>query len=493
MTSLTPAQREVLAEVRKLNPGLLATGADTATFTGEPDGGVEDAGPMELPFTDSGNGERFEALFGQDFRHCGAQNKWYWWTGCRWEVDNSGRASLAAKEVARRLYAEAAKIGNDAHRRMAAGWARSSESASRRAATLKHAAFEGCIPVAPADFDGDEWLLNVRNGVLDLRTGTLLPHRRDYLMTRLAPVAFDPDAHSALWERFLETATDGDASFAEFLMRVAGYCLTGSTREEKLFMVLGPGGTGKSTFLEALRAVLGDYACTSGFESFTLKRDAGVRNDIATLMGRRMVVSIETEEGKRLAEGLVKSLTGRDTISARFLYGEFFEYRPAFKLILAANDPPRVRHNDDAIWRRIVRLPFERVIPKGERDPELKERLTKDPAHQKAILAWAVRGCLLWQTGGLGEPERVRWSTDSYREDQNPLREFFADCCEFGQEFTIRTDTLRHSYERFAEGEGFSQPLGPNKFADALKAAGCTNDRVAAGRIWRGIRLRGGE
>ncbi|MBE0660685.1 MAG: bifunctional DNA primase/polymerase [Bryobacteraceae bacterium] len=445
---------------------------------------------ISFPYTDSGNAERFEMVNGGDFRYCGAHGKWYAWDGTRWAIDDAGRASLAAKDVARRLYAEAATITDDTPRRAAAGWARQSESAARRAAMLTLAQGEGRIPVRPEAFDADPWLLNVLNGVVDLRTGELLQHRREGLMTRQCPVVYDPGARSHEWAEFLRVTTDGDDELIEFLMRVAGYAFTGSTREEKLFMVLGPTGSGKSTWLEALKSVAGDYARTADFETFTLRRDAGIRNDIAALAGRRLVLAIETEEGKRLAEGLVKSLTGRDTIAARYLYGEFFEFRPQFKLILAANDAPKVRHQDEAIWRRIVRLPFEHTVPASRRDPGLKERLTADPANLSAILAWAIEGCLRWQESGLGEPERVRIATLAYREDQDPLREFIQECCELGPDYRISTRSLRGAYERFCEAEGYEHPLGPKRFADALKMTRCEAERTPEERLWRGIRLK---
>lgn len=444
------------------------------------------------PYTDTGNAERLELLAGPDLRWCAAAGKWYAWSGARWEADDLGRVELAAKDVARRLYIEAGKSQDDARRREMAGWARQSESAGRRAAMISLARCEGRIPIRPDAFDANPMLLNTSNGVVDLRTGELLPHERERMMTRLAPVAYDPGARSELWARFLHEATGGDADLGDFLQRAAGYSLSGDTREEKLFMVLGPGGTGKSTFLESVRGILGDYSTVSDFETFTFKRDAGVRNDIAALAGRRMVVSIEVEQGRHLAEGLVKALTGRDTITARFLFREHFEFRPQFKLWLAANDPPNVRGADSAIWRRILRIPFDAVVPADRRDPTLKARLLVEPEHQRAILAWAVEGCLRWQEDGLGEPACIRRATDEYRESQNPLRPFIEDCCELGNEFSVGTGTLRRAYERYAEREGYQNPLGPMKFTEGLRALGITSERSNSERLWRGVRLRDG-
>lgn len=453
----------------------------------------EGARPVSVqsqPFTDSGNAERLEALHGADLRYVDVEGKWYAWQGARWAPDET-KALLAAKDVARRMYAEAATINDDGLRAALAGWGRKSESAGRRAATLQLARAEGRIPASPAEFDADPWLFNCENGVVDLRTGDLRPHRREDFITKCAPVWYDPAARSDLWERFLDMATGGDVGFREFLMKAAGYCLTGDTREEKLFMVLGPAATGKSSFIETLRAVLGEYSRTADFESFVQRRDSGIRNDLAGLVGRRLVVSIEVEQGRRLAEALLKSITGRDTLTARFLYGEFFEFQPQFKLWLVANDAPVVRHGDEGIWRRILRLPFEHVVPAGKRDPTLKTRLTSDPEHKAAVLAWAVEGCLRWQESGLAEPERVRGATAAYRAAQNPLQEFVADVCELGAEYSVGAGALRRAYARHAEEQGYSKPLGPVRFAEALRDLNCVSVRSHTDRLWQGIKLNG--
>ena len=360
-----------------------------------------------FPFTDTGNAERFAQSCGERFRYSAPERTWYVWTGKRWEADKTGRAMAETKRITRALYREASDIEDRTERADVAGWARKTESLDRRKAMLVLAQCEGEIPITPDQWDVDVWLLNCASGTVDLRTGELRSHRREDLITRMAPIEYVPGARSEAWDWILRDTASDDPEFAAFLQRAVGYSLTGDTREEVLLMPLGPSATGKSTFLEAVRGVMGDYACTADFESFVAKRDAGVRNDIAALAGRRMVVSIEVEEGKRLAEGLVKNLTGRDTISARFLYQEALSFRPQFKLWLAANDAPRVRHADSAIWRRILRLPFEHVVPVERRDPTLKERLCSMPDCQRAVLAWAVEGALRWREEGLMVPERI--------------------------------------------------------------------------------------
>ncbi len=281
-----------------------------------------------------------------------------------------------------------------------------------------------------------------------MKPGELREHRREDLITKLAPVEYDPEARLDLWDRFLAEATGGDQELMRFLQRAAGYSLTGETDEEKLFFVHGPAAAGKSTFLEALKAAMGDYAQTADFETFLARQQVGgPRNDVARLAGARLVISIEVDEGKRLAEGLVKTLTGGDTVTARFMYRESFEFKPQMKLWLAANHAPKVSDDDEAMWRRILRVPFERVIPKEKRDPKVKATLRDPEIAGPAILAWAVQGCLTWQREGLGVPPIVEQATSAYRLDNDPLREFFASCCVFGPTKTVTVSDLNNEYE----------------------------------------------
>jgi putative DNA primase/helicase len=284
--------------------------------------------------------------------------------------------------------------------------------------------------------------------------------------------------------------TGGDQELAAFLQRAAGYSLTGVTSEEKLFFAHGPAATGKSTFLEALKAVHGEYATTTDFETFLKRKgDRGIPNDIARLAGTRMVVSIEVDQGKQLALGLVKTLTGGDTVSARFLRKEFFEFRPRFKLWLAANDRPQVSASDSGIWRRIVQIPFTAEIPEAKRDPTVKLRLTSDPQVQAAILAWAVEGALAWQQHGLAVPARVKAYTEEYRQENDPLQDFLDECCRLDPQIRTPRNKLKHAYDRWARSN-FQPPLTARRFSDLLKARGISDGgKQANERTWQGIGL----
>lgn len=271
--------------------------------------------------------------------------------------------------------------------------------------------------------------------------------------------------------------------------------MTGDTGEEKLAFAHGDAATGKSTILEALKAAWGDYAATADFEAFLSRHHVGgPRNDIARLAGTRLVVSIEVDEGKRLAEGLIKMLTGGDTVTARHLYQEAFEFTPTFKLTLAANHAPQVRDDDEAIWRRILRIPFNNVVPKDDRDPNVKKTLKDPKVSGPAILAWAVRGCLEWQREGLGVPATVERATEEYREEMDPLRDFIADYCLLGASLWVPSGQLREAYEKWARETGETNLLRGRKWGERLRAHGCAPGQAPGGklRIWKGIGLRNG-
>jgi putative DNA primase/helicase len=447
---------------------------------------VTEGALREYRLTDLGNAERLVAAHGKDLRFTPGLG-WLAWDGRRWKIDTDGEPMRRMKLTVRAMYTQAGQLDDSDERERLAKWATQSESESRLRAAVNLAEYERAVIADVAQLDANPMLFNAGNGTIDLTTGELREHSREDLLTRITPVVYDPEAKSELWQDFLQRVTGGDDELANFLRRAVGYTLTGHTSEEVLFFIHGSTATGKSTKLEAVKAVLGEYAAVADFETF-LKRhgDAGIRNDVARLAGARFVLSIEVDDGKSLAEGLLKILTGGDTVAARFLYRETFEFRPAFKLWLAANSRPRVSSDDAAIWRRILQVPFIHVIPEAERDERVKIQLRTDPQVHSAILAWAVQGCLEWQQVGLAVPSCVREYTNEYRAENDPLRDWLADACEFNPiGWTSNTD-LRQSYERWCETNG-EKPVNPNKFAAALSAKNCTRTKRSGTRGWEGL------
>jgi putative DNA primase/helicase len=440
---------------------------------------------LVLNLTDAGNAERFQAHVGDRFAFAHPWGSWMHFDGVRWQRDGSGESVRAALATLRAMAGESEKVPDEDHRGGLLKHALESESSARLAAMLTLG--QAMLPIAPEALDQDPDLLNVANGTLDLRTGELRPHdRRDWL-TRLAPVRYEPDAVCPLWESFLRRVMGGNERLIGFLQRAVGYSLTGHGNEQVLFLLYGVGANGKSTFLETVRALLADYSTTADFTTFLKRDNEGARNDLARLVGTRFVAAVEAEAGKPLAEALVKQLTGGDTITARFLFKEFFDFRPQFKIWLAANHKPGIYGSDHGIWRRIRLVPFTVTIPEAERDPRLVAKLA---AELPGILAWAVRGCLAWRERGLGVPDEVRAATASYREEMDLFGGFLDEGCIAEGGAVVTAKDLYVAYQGWCEANG-EKPRSQKALSVGLKERGFEAGRMPKGaRCWRGLRLR---
>lgn len=437
-------------------------------------------------FTDLGNAGRFVAQHGNDVRYCHIWRKWLVWDGTRWRTDESGEVERHAKYTVRQLYADASRVNDDDLRAELAKWARASESRSRIQAMIDLAKSEPTIPVSPPELDANPWLLNCQNGTIDLRTGELMKHRREDLCTKLIPVEFDPEARCPIFKKFLQRILKDNTELINFLRRAIGYALTGSTVEQVLFILWGCGANGKSTFLEIIRAVLGDYGRTADSALLMHQNHDGVRNDVARLAGARFVSTSETEAGRHLAEVLVKQLTGGDKVAARFLYSEFFEFDAQFKLFLTTNHKPVIRGTDNAIWRRIRLIPFEVTIPEEEQDKDLPRKLR---AELPSILAWAVRGCLRWREYGLGQPKKVSAATESYRQEMDIIGAFLKDRCLLRGDAKVTAGQLYVAYKKWCDDNG-ERPLTQQKLGGALGDRNFRPYRIGRVRSWLGLELR---
>lgn len=447
--------------------------------------------------TDLGNARRLVKQFGRDIRYCYGWSQWLIWNGTRWQCDTTGEIQRLAKRTAQSIYSETAQAKTKEKREQIAAWATRSESEKSINAMISLARSEPSIVITPAELDTNPYQLNCLDGTIDLRTGRLHRHRREDLITKLAPVTYDPKARDETWERVLRDATGANFELQDLMQRGFGYSITGDTGEEILFLVHGPAATSKSTIIAAIKETLGDYALTADFETFVKRRDSGApRNDIARLAGSRLVVSIEVDEGKQLAEGLVKMITGGDTVTARRLYQESFEFKPAFKLWLIANHAPKVDPDDDAMWRRIHLIPLIRQVPKHMRDPKVKAHLTNPTIAGPAILQWLLEGCLEWQRDGLKIPTVVQQATDDYRNSQDSFADFISDCCVSDSNAWASSDALRKAFAEWSNerGNGWlnGDSLSDKAFAMKLQRFGCSSRKGTGGvRGWSGIRLHG--
>jgi P4 family phage/plasmid primase-like protien len=433
-----------------------------------------------IPLTDLGNAERLVARFRADIRFV-PQWGWMVWEGKRWARDEGASEMMRrAVSTVRSMYDDISKLKDSRERQSLADHVMRSESAPRLEAMVKLAQHQ--VRVHASDFDRDPWLLNVLNGTLDLRTGTLRPHRREDLITKLASLPFEPDALAPAWDRFVRQIMADNNRLVVFLQRATGYSLTGVTSEQVLFIAYGVGANGKSTFLKLISEVLGDYAVQTPSDTLMVKREGAISNDLARLQRARLVTAIETEDGRRLAEALVKQLTGGDPVPARFLYREFFEFVPEFKLFLVANHKPRIRGTDHAVWRRIRLVPFEVVFDPP--DKGLRDRLR---AELPGILAWAVRGCLDWQRNGLGLPEEIRDATETYRRDEDALAQFLEEVCIQAPTARVRFADLYAAYTAWCEQNG-ERPLSTRSLGMKLAEKGFAPN-TGGTRVWKGLGL----
>jgi len=443
----------------------------------------------DFHLTDVGNAQRLVALHGRDLHYCYGHNRWFVWDGKHWAIDESGAVTRKAKATIRELYTDAGSLTDSGERKAVAQWAMRSESDHLLRSMVSQARSEPSIPIQLKEFNKDPWKLNVLNGIVDLQNGTLEPHKRDDLISKLASVEYQEDKSCPLWKSFLERVLDGDEDLISFVQRAVGYALTGSVREQVFFLLYGTGANGKSTFLETLRALLGDYAQHSEFSTFLSRKSDGPRNDIARLNGARLVTAQEIENGRRFSETTLKQLTGEDTVTARFLYTENFEFKPTFKLFLAANHKPIIRGTDLAIWRRVCLIPFTVTIPEKEQDKELAAKLRGE---LPGILNWALEGCRQWQAVGLKPPKAVTDAIEVYRSEMDILGQFLAERCIHSKMFQATAKELYQAYLRWCEEAG-DKAISKRAFGLALAERGLIKSKSHSRIIWKGIGLLAGD
>lgn len=419
---------------------------------------------------------RFSRRHAADLRFISRWGRWKRWDGTRWVDDDTLHVFDLARGMCR---AASAECGDTKERNAIKIASAQTVMAIERLARAdrRHAAIA-------EQWDTDPWLLNTPAGTVDLRTGNIFNHRRDDYITKTAAAA--PGGDCPLWLKSLDRVTGGNSELQSFLQRMVGYSLTGSTREHAVFFLFGTGANGKSVFLSTTTSLLGDYAKTAPASSFTASSTEQHPTDVAGLRGARLVTAIETEDGSQWAESKIKSLTGGDKISARFMRCDFFEFIPEFKLVIAGNHKPSLRSVDDAIRRRLHLVPFTVTIPDAERDRLLTEKLrTEFPG----ILAWAIRGCLEWQKQGLNPPALVRNATADYLTGEDAVGRWLEDDCIRDEACWTPGSVLFRDYRSWCERTG-ERPTSPKGLTQALESHGFEQRRTRTARGFAGIRLQ---
>lgn len=433
---------------------------------GEVNAQTEQTGQRLYSFDDTGNAQRFVDLFGDKVRYCYTDKRWLWYDGRKWCTDMTGAVKrLADKAVAcmsaeLKVYEQTdADEGTD----MAKAFEKhmkSSRSNKSKNAMLNEVMHH--VPILPSQLDRYKAALNTPGGVIDLKSGALAPHDPKNYFTKITAVEYSENADCPRWTAFLDDIFGGDKDLIRYVQKAVGYSLTGATSEQCAFFLYGTGRNGKSTFIDIIRDIFGDYAANIQPETIMARsnQSTAINSDIARLKGARLVTSVEPNEGVRINEGLLKQLTGDDTVTARKLYGDEFEFKPEFKLWMATNHKPVIRGTDTGIWRRIHMIPFTCVIPEGKVDRRLKYKLS---AELTGIFRWAVEGCLLWQKEGLKMPRAVLEEVREYRREMDVISAFVEDKCTVGKGLSVQSSALYAAYLRWADS-GNEYKMSNTKF-----------------------------
>lgn len=400
-------------------------------------------------YDDTGNADRFVDRYNNEVRYSYIDKLWYTYTGQKWLSDHTGEVNKMVDTMLPDLKKELAFCVDDDQEKALNKHIKYTRSNKGKSALVKEVQHR--VSILPSDFDRDIWALNTKSGVLDLRSGQLSDHHYSQYLSKITNVEYSDKADCPRWRQFLQDIFDGNGELIRYIQKAVGYSLTGSTKEQCIFFLYGTGRNGKSTFLEVISDLLGDYTCNIQPETIMVRKvSSSANSDIARLKGARYVTTVEPEEGVRLNEGLVKQLTGGDRITARHLYGQEFEFNPEFKIWMGTNHKPIIRGRDDGIWRRLHLIPFSVQIPENKVDKELKDKLKREYV---GILNWAVEGCLLWQREGLKQPKEVAEAVSEYKSEMDVVAAFLDECTQTGPG-EVRASALYQSYRDWAKENG---------------------------------------
>src|SRR5256884_1842383 len=441
--------------------------------------------PQPFNFTDLGNAERFSTKYRDTVRWCETWNTWLIFNGKCWEPDRTGHVDRLAKIVVRNIYKEAAAEPDDDLRKRIAKHANASESNRAVRAMLDRAKSE--LPAVPDDFNKHLYLLNCKNGALDLRTGELRNHSPYDMLTRCLKINYNPLATCPKWDDFIQGIFDNDSDLIQFMKEALGMSLCGDTSEQCLFICHGSGSNGKTTMLETVRIIMEDYGLAANIETFQVRKNQGIGNDVAELYGARFVTASENTMGSRLNEAFIKKATGQEPLRARRLHANEFQFMPEFTIWFPVNHKPVVKDTSKGMWRRVHFIPFNVTIEGDKLDKHLGEKLLDE---SEGILASLVQGHIDWhKRGHLEPPKAVKDATQAYRAEMDTVSNFIEEECLIGDGKTVSTKILLERFESWCEQNG--EKYDPKTLKTALRERGLHSTKSTGGRYyWQGIGLK---
>ena len=440
--------------------------------------------------TDLWNSENFYRKWEGQLLYCKMWNGWLVYREGKWQEDDRNETQEMAKRVIMGYYRQASEIIEDKARKILVDFGRRSES--QRAIRAMTELATSAIPAIPDDFDKDRYIFNLKNGTMDLKTLEFRKHKPEDMLTKIANVNYNPEVDCPRWLDFLDKIFEGNKDLIDYLQASLGYSLTGDIGEQCLFILYGPTGwNGKSTFINTVQEILGDYAINTPFETFLTKRGEHIPNDIARMRGARFVTAIEAGEGKGFNEELLKRLTGRDKVSARFLRQEYFDFHPECKIWLASNHKPTVREFSSSFWGRIRMIPFKLTIPEEERIPHYEETLLEE---KEGIFNWILEGYKRWKEKKLITPDEIKEATAEYKSSMDVVAEFIEQCCMESHQVKIATRDLYKAYKYWCEESG-ENPVNKKSFGRRLSERDYKSIRIGDKneRGWLGIALKDGD
>ena len=440
--------------------------------------------------TDLGNAKRMIQLFQNVLLYCPTHGSWYVYDESRWKRDMDGAVARHAKATVATVFDEAINEPDPGRQTSLRRHALRSESSRALSSMVSLASTEIEVAIQSERLDANPWVFNAQNGTLDLRTGQVQDHDRTDYITKISNVSYDPNATCPLWDEFLSFAMEEDQEVVDFIHRFFGYCLTGLVTEQVLLFMEGTGSNGKTTALLMIMHVLGDYAIQGAPGLLLAKKGESHPTEVADLEGARFVANSEVEKGKPFAEALIKQLTGSDPIKARRMRKDFWQFEPTHKLCIAANHRPIIKGNDEGIWRRVLRIPWNKPIPPEKKDPFFLDKLKQEAP---GIFRKLVEGCLEWQKHGLNPPQKVTIATEEYREEMDVLSDFMEELCIIGKSHRIPQKELYLAYVDWCE-ELKQKPQNYRLFNRQLKERDYKTLTTTVGgvaiRVWSGISLR---